>query len=130
VRQRDFLGLLASTATVPRLGRAQPPSPTVGFLAIAELGARDAGFRRGLSDAGYVEGRNLTIAYRVAAGHYERLPAMAAELVERKVALMRPADLRQRAPPKPLPRRLSSSWSAAIRSRRDWSRVLPGPEAI
>ncbi len=68
--------------------RASSAEQVIGFLTIAELGARAAAFRAGLGEKGYVEGGNLAIEYRVAAGHYDRLPAMAADLVGRNVALI------------------------------------------
>jgi putative ABC transport system substrate-binding protein len=91
VRRREFVaGLGAAAAFHPLNAMAQPQRPmrVIGVLTVAELGGRDAAFRKGLSDAGYVEGRDLAIEYRVAAGHYDRLPAMAAELVASNVALI------------------------------------------
>jgi putative tryptophan/tyrosine transport system substrate-binding protein len=65
--------------------------PVVGFLSArspAEAGSDLAAFRHGLGQAGYFEGKNITIEYRWAEGHYDRLPALAVELVARQVAVM------------------------------------------
>jgi putative tryptophan/tyrosine transport system substrate-binding protein len=93
MRRRDFLGVMASTAAAwPVTARAQQPAtPVVGFLNSASANAfeqRVQAFRDGLSDAGYVEGRNVTIEYRWAEGQIDRLPALAAELVERQVVVI------------------------------------------
>jgi putative ABC transport system substrate-binding protein len=90
VRRRELFALAAGTAAFGRLAapaRAEPKT-VIGFLTIAELGARAAAFEAGLGKTGYIEGGNLAIEYRVAAGHYDRLPAMAADLVARNVALI------------------------------------------
>jgi len=93
MRRRDLLALLGSAATWPALGRAQtsPAMPVIGFLNSASAGAFarlvDA-FRQGLTDEGFVEGRNVAIEYRWAEGHYDRLEGLATELVHRGVALI------------------------------------------
>jgi ABC-type uncharacterized transport system substrate-binding protein len=90
--RRTFITLLGSAATAwPLAARAQPAMPVVGFL--TSLGQNDRpnlrqGFRRGLSEAGYVEGRNIAIEYRFAENQHERLVALAADLVGRKVAVI------------------------------------------
>jgi putative ABC transport system substrate-binding protein len=93
VRRRKFIALMASTVALPIGARAQQasPIPLVGMLhgvSAARWADRTAGFYRGLSEEGFAEGRNLAIEYRWADGQFERLPAMAADLVSRKVAVI------------------------------------------
>jgi ABC-type uncharacterized transport system substrate-binding protein len=92
MHRRDFIKGVAGTAvTWPHVARAQQPMPVIGFLnsgLSAGYAIATSGFKRGLKDGGYVEGQNVTIEYRWAEGEYERLPALAADLVTRKVAVM------------------------------------------
>jgi len=85
MERRDFITLIGGAMMVPLVSRAQQKAmPVIGFLS-AGSPLPVTPFRQGLSDAGYVEGQNLAIEYRWAEGHYDRLPALAAELVGRKV---------------------------------------------
>jgi putative ABC transport system substrate-binding protein len=93
MRRRELMLLLAGAMTVARRLRAQQKvMPVVGFLSpFSAPSASDpfmAAFRQGLSDTGYVEGKNLAIEYRWAEMNYDRLPALAADLVARKVDLI------------------------------------------
>jgi putative tryptophan/tyrosine transport system substrate-binding protein len=92
MRRREFLTLLGGTATWPVAARAQQAGlPIVGYLSsespeLAEI--RLSGFREGLKDTGYIEGQNVVIEYRWAEGQADRLPALAADLVHRQVAVI------------------------------------------
>ena len=89
MKRRELLLLLGGAMTATRALHAQQKTmPVIGFLDSTSPGAFAplvAAFHQGLSETGYVEGQNVTIEYRWAEGHFDRLPALAAELVARKV---------------------------------------------
>jgi ABC-type uncharacterized transport system substrate-binding protein len=93
VKRREFITLLGGAAAAwPLTARAQQAAmPIMGFLSSRSPGESAgvlAGFRRGLAETGFVEGQNLAIAFRWAEGHYDRLPILAAELVQLRVAAL------------------------------------------
>jgi hypothetical protein len=88
MRRRELMLLLGGAMTAGRALRAQRATPVIGFLGVNSPGAMAsyvAAFHRGLSETGYIEGQNVTVEYRWAEGRYDRLPALAADLVGRKV---------------------------------------------
>jgi putative ABC transport system substrate-binding protein len=89
VRRRELLSLVAGAVAWPLAARAQQKTPVIGFLSMTEStgtpGPFSTALREGLGETGFVEGRNVTFEHRWAEGNYDRLPALAADLVARKV---------------------------------------------
>ena len=92
MRRREFITLLGSAAASPLVAHAQPPAmPAIGLLdprSPDTLADRLRGFRQGLKETGFVEGENIVIEYRWADNQMDRLPALASDLVRRRVALI------------------------------------------
>jgi putative tryptophan/tyrosine transport system substrate-binding protein len=115
VRRRQFIGLLSGAAAWPLMVHAQQPGkpPTVGFLGVdaSLFSPWTAAFHKGLKEAGFIEGQNITIEYQWAEGEYARLPTMATELVRKRVSVIVAVNNLSAQPQKRRPRRsrLSSS---------------------
>lgn len=88
MKRREFIALIGLSAAWPAVVQAQQ-QPTLGVLSSSEMPEwAIKPFRAGLEEGGYVEGRNLTVMYRSAEGQFDRLPALAAELVKSKVSVI------------------------------------------
>ena len=92
MKRREFITVVGSAVTWPLVAHAQQPAlPVVGFLSSlssAALTGPVAAFRQGLGSLGYEEGKNVAIEFRWAEGHYDQLPALAAELAEKRAAVI------------------------------------------
>ena len=136
LRRRDFIAAIGGAAAWPLGASAQQPAiPVIGFLG-ARSAATDAGyveaFRQGLSENGFIAGRNVQIEFRWANSLVDPLPALAAELVRRRVNLIVCAGRAARPlqPKQQRPRFQSYSAPALIQSKSDWSPVSIAPAAI
>jgi ABC-type uncharacterized transport system substrate-binding protein len=92
MRRRDFLGFISgATVALPLAARGQPAMPVVGYLFAGSSKSSEhlvAAFRQGLSEAGYIDGRNVVIEFRWANNEFDRLPELATDLVRRRVAII------------------------------------------
>src|SRR5262249_3170319 len=97
MKRRDFIALLGAAAAWPLTARGQEKAvPVMGYLYLGsteESTSVIAAFRKGLSEAGYIEGRDVAIEYRFANSVYARLPELAADLVRRRVAAIATSNL-------------------------------------
>src|SRR5215470_16731258 len=88
IKRREFITILGGAAAWPRVARAQQPTPIVGLIngRSAQDAVRNvAAFRKGLDETGYIEGQNLMVEYHWLEGQFDRLPAVMADLVRRRV---------------------------------------------
>src|SRR5450759_1467842 len=92
MQRREFITLLGGAAVAwPIAARGQTAMPVIGFMSArspGDSGLRVAAFHQGMGEGGFVEGRNVAVEYRWANGEYDRLPALAADLVNRRVAVL------------------------------------------
>jgi putative ABC transport system substrate-binding protein len=122
LRRRDFIKAIAGcAASWPLAAWAQQSAvPVIGFLGTRASGDDPqllTAFRRGLEEAGYVEGRNVAIEYRFAENQYDRLAALVADLVQRQVAVIAANGVRHRQQRQQPRRYRSSSQQGSTRSR-------------
>ena len=127
MRRRQFITLLGGTAVAwPLVARAQQAAmPVIGLLSGSSPESRRpmAAFQRALADSGFIEGQSVTIDYRWAEGRFDLLPAMAADVVRRPVALIVALTHPLRSPPRRQPRLFRSCFIAVATSSR-WA-LLP-----
>jgi hypothetical protein len=123
--RRKLIAIIAGAAAWPIVARAQQPTiPVIGFLHQASPDTYPyamSAFLQGLNEAGYVEGRNVAVEYRWAEEHYDRLPMLAADLVQRKVAIIFASLLSAALAAKSASATISIVFVRRYRSSRDWA---------
>jgi putative ABC transport system substrate-binding protein len=125
--------MLVGAMADPRASHAQPKTmPIIGLLHFASpspFALYVLAFRQGLSETGYIEGKNLGIEFRWAEGRYELLPGLAVDLVSRRVDAIVAFGPPSARAAKNATSTIPSFFRAATRSGRDWSAVSPGRAA-
>jgi putative ABC transport system substrate-binding protein len=134
MKRRELLLLGAALSAARPLRAQQKTVPVIGFLGSTSPGPEEpflAAFSLGLSETGYVEGKNVVIEYRWAAGEYDRLPALAGDLVARNVDVIATFGgvAAAQAAKSATPTTPIVFETGVDPLRKDWSRVSPGPAA-